>query len=250
MPRVKVDINFVLKVEVRSLSAARFLLCVCSRARTQTLADVIVCTVPKALESHLHFSRRHILATKVAAAANLFFVQLHDNNPLTRLACLLPRLQVFSAMPSPSWVQGRLAAEPAWSRFLYNTILKRSSTYMTAVMIVATTVGIGYDYAIVGFWNSHNKGVRTRSTLDLQAAWQPAATRSNSLLATAVAVPPTVSSLSASPLALLSSVAAADARCLHTLRARRNCGRTSRITTRRNESAPQGIDSSSMMLDV
>ena len=75
-------------------------------------------------------------------------------------------------MPSPSWVQGRLAAEPAWSRFLYNTILKRSSTYMTAVMITATTVGIGYDYMIVGFWNSHNKGVRACSALELLAAWQ------------------------------------------------------------------------------
>ena len=45
-------------------------------------------------------------------------------------------------MPSPpAWVQGRLQQEPFASRFFYNVVLKRSSTYMTAVMIVATTVG-------------------------------------------------------------------------------------------------------------
>lgn len=44
-------------------------------------------------------------------------------------------------MPQPAWVTGRLAPEPALSRFVYNTIFKRSSTYMTAVMIVATATG-------------------------------------------------------------------------------------------------------------
>ena len=61
-------------------------------------------------------------------------------------------------MPQPSWVTGRLQAEPASSKFFYNLILKRSSTYMTAVMIVATTVGIGYDYAINAIWDNWNRG--------------------------------------------------------------------------------------------
>ena len=66
-------------------------------------------------------------------------------------------------MPQPSWVTGRLAAEPLWSRVLYGTILKRSSTYMTAVMITATFVGIGYDYAMDSVWNTMNRGVRCNS---------------------------------------------------------------------------------------
>jgi|EP00900_Chrysochromulina_parva_P005553 hypothetical protein len=44
-------------------------------------------------------------------------------------------------MPQPAWVAGRLQKESAVSRFFYNTILKRSSTYMTAVMIMATATG-------------------------------------------------------------------------------------------------------------
>ena len=44
-------------------------------------------------------------------------------------------------MPQASWITGRLSGESAASRFLYNTVLKRSSTYMTGVMVVATTVG-------------------------------------------------------------------------------------------------------------
>ena len=44
-------------------------------------------------------------------------------------------------MPTPNWVAGRLREEPFVSRFFYNTVLKRSSTYMTGVMVVATTVG-------------------------------------------------------------------------------------------------------------
>ena len=44
-------------------------------------------------------------------------------------------------MPQPAWVKGRLAPEPYLSRLFYGLIIKRSSTYMTAVMIVATTVG-------------------------------------------------------------------------------------------------------------
>jgi hypothetical protein len=61
-------------------------------------------------------------------------------------------------MPTPNWVAGRLREEPFLSRFLYGTVLKRSSTYMAAVMVVATTVGIGYDYAMDGVWNMVNKG--------------------------------------------------------------------------------------------
>ena len=44
-------------------------------------------------------------------------------------------------MVQPKWVTGRLQPEPFFSRFLYDTILKRSSTYMTAVMITATVTG-------------------------------------------------------------------------------------------------------------
>ena len=44
-------------------------------------------------------------------------------------------------MPQPAWVKGRLGSEPYLSRLFYGLILKRSSTYMTAVMITATTVG-------------------------------------------------------------------------------------------------------------
>lgn len=61
-------------------------------------------------------------------------------------------------MPQPAWVKGRLQTEPYLSRLFYGVILKRSSTYMTAVMVVATTIGIGYDYAMDGVWNSVNKG--------------------------------------------------------------------------------------------
>ena len=65
-------------------------------------------------------------------------------------------------MPSPSWVQGRLAPEPAASRALYNIFFKRSSTYMATVMVLATFGGIGYDYAMNYIWESNNKGVRAR----------------------------------------------------------------------------------------
>lgn len=44
-------------------------------------------------------------------------------------------------MPQPAWVAGRLQKESFASRFFYGTILKRSSTYMTAVMVVATITG-------------------------------------------------------------------------------------------------------------
>jgi len=63
-----------------------------------------------------------------------------------------------STMPQPAWVAGRLQKESAVSRFFYNTILKRSSTYMTAVMIMATATGIGYDYAMNAIWDFKNKG--------------------------------------------------------------------------------------------
>ena len=63
-----------------------------------------------------------------------------------------------SQMVSPSWVKGRLQSEPFLSRLYYDLIVKRSSTYMTFVMITATFVGIGYDYAMDGIWNSINKG--------------------------------------------------------------------------------------------
>ena len=62
-------------------------------------------------------------------------------------------------MPAqPAWVKGRLQPEPYWSRFFYGLVLKRSSTYMTAVISVAMFVGIGYDYAMEGVWASVNKG--------------------------------------------------------------------------------------------
>ena len=63
--------------------------------------------------------------------------------PLTRHAALaLARRPKHSRdMPQPAWVKGRLAPEPYLSRLFYGLIIKRSSTYMTAVMIVATTVG-------------------------------------------------------------------------------------------------------------
>jgi len=68
------------------------------------------------------------------------------------------RVENADTMPAPAWVTGRLAAEPALSRFVYNTIFKRSSTYMTAVMIVATATGIGYDYTMNAMWDWKNKG--------------------------------------------------------------------------------------------
>ena len=46
-----------------------------------------------------------------------------------------------TSMSQPAWVKGRLAAEPFFSRFFYGLIIKRSSTYMTFVMVTATTVG-------------------------------------------------------------------------------------------------------------
>ena len=99
-------------------------------------------------------------------------------------------------MSMPAWIKGRLGTEPMISRMFYDLILKRSSTYMTAIMITATTVGartmpaeplcpekkiegacggarsidslfhacrvfiagIGYDYAMDGVWNVVNKG--------------------------------------------------------------------------------------------
>ena len=61
-------------------------------------------------------------------------------------------------MSQPAWVKGRLQTEPYLSRLFYNIVLKRSSTYMTVVMIVATTVGIGYDYGTDAVWNMVNKG--------------------------------------------------------------------------------------------
>ena len=44
-------------------------------------------------------------------------------------------------MPQPTWLTGRLQPEPWISRVFYDTVLKRSSTYMTAVMITATITG-------------------------------------------------------------------------------------------------------------
>ena len=44
-------------------------------------------------------------------------------------------------MPQPAWVTGRLQTEPFISRFFYGLVIKRSSTYMTFVMVVATGVG-------------------------------------------------------------------------------------------------------------
>lgn len=61
-------------------------------------------------------------------------------------------------MPTPSWVAGRLGQEGALSRFVYNTFLKRSSTYMMSVMFVATTVGIAFEYGADAVWNTANSG--------------------------------------------------------------------------------------------
>jgi len=61
-------------------------------------------------------------------------------------------------MPQPAWVKSRLAPEPAFSRFVYNTFFKRSSSYMFTVISVATVVGIGYDYAMNYYWDMCNKG--------------------------------------------------------------------------------------------
>jgi len=102
---------------------------------------------------------------------------------------------LYRAMVQPAWVAGRLQKESYFSRLFYSTILKRSSTYMTAVMIVATATGthnpratgrprpcqwfsnalvanapehqvlsvllagIGYDYAMNAVWETKNKGV-------------------------------------------------------------------------------------------
>lgn len=63
-------------------------------------------------------------------------------------------------MVQPAWVKGRLQPESAFSRFIYNTFFKRSSTYMATVIVVATGVGIGYDYAMNAYWEMCNKGVR------------------------------------------------------------------------------------------
>lgn len=63
-------------------------------------------------------------------------------------------------MAQPAWVKGRLGSEPFLSRLFYGLIVKRSSTYMTFVMVTATGVGIGYDYFMDGIWNMVNKGVR------------------------------------------------------------------------------------------
>ena len=52
----------------------------------------------------------------------------------------------------------------------YNLILKRSSTYMTAVMVVATTVGIGYDYAMNAVWDSYNRGKQWKDIKDAVSA--------------------------------------------------------------------------------
>ena len=79
---------------------------------------------------------------------------------------------------------------------------------MTAVMIVATTVGIGYDYFMNGIWNSVNKGVRSSPSHD------PTAAPPDDERATPLRPPPTL-------------------RIRGCPRARRNSGRTSRTTTRR-----------------
>lgn len=53
-------------------------------------------------------------------------------------------------MPQPAWVAGRLRAEPFLSRFVYSNLFKRSSTYMTVVMITATTTGASPIHSVVG----------------------------------------------------------------------------------------------------
>ena len=63
-------------------------------------------------------------------------------------------------MPAPAWVQGRLQKEPPFSRFVYNTFFKRSSSMMTTVIVFATGATIGYEYFMRAIWNFNNKGVR------------------------------------------------------------------------------------------
>ena len=71
-------------------------------------------------------------------------------------------------MPQPAWVKGRLAPEPAASRFIYNTFFKRSSSYMATVIAFSTVAGIGYDYAMNYYWEMCNQGVR-RPPIDVHA---------------------------------------------------------------------------------
>lgn len=60
--------------------------------------------------------------------------------------------------PTPAWLAGRLAPEPAASRFIYNTFFKYSPTYMTTVLITATFAGLGFDTAMNALWDFNNKG--------------------------------------------------------------------------------------------
>ena len=69
-------------------------------------------------------------------------------------------------MAVPAWVQSRVKPESPFSRFVYNTFFKRSSTYMTSVMVFATAAGIGYDYAMNAIWDWNNKGKQYKDIKD------------------------------------------------------------------------------------
>lgn len=66
-----------------------------------------------------------------------FFQPLHASDIVGSIYFTLPQ----ATMPQPAWIQGRLGTEGPLGRFFYNTVLKRSSTYMTGVMVTATVVG-------------------------------------------------------------------------------------------------------------
>lgn len=81
------------------------------------------------------------------------------------------RLPSLAGMSSP-WLAARLKPQSAVSNAVYDVFFKRSSTYMATVMVVATTVGIGYDYAMNAIWDKLNKGVRRAPEARATAARQ------------------------------------------------------------------------------
>ena len=81
------------------------------------------------------------------------------------------RLPSLAGMSSP-WLAARLKPQSAVSNAVYDVFFKRSSTYMATVMVVATTAGIGYDYAMNAIWDKLNKGVRRAPEARATAARQ------------------------------------------------------------------------------
>jgi len=41
---------------------------------------------------------------------------------------------------------------------LYGLVMKRASTYWTAIVIAAAAGGYAYDQATLALWNAHNRG--------------------------------------------------------------------------------------------